>query len=158
MKPKRLWMVGILLLLSSCRSDQLPITRPTSTKMPVADATAMYIAKATATQEARVALEMTVAKVNDWVMKFLPHSGPEAGLAFTVDDEARRIEIIVNPKVLARMTDYKNLQTPEPIPHAYWPSTLINALAGQDPSITVELIPGITIITPTLQITDTLGK
>ncbi len=157
MKQELLWMFGLVVLLTSCRSDMLPIARPTPTEFPPASVTATRAAKAAATEHARTAMKAAAAKVDDWVMNFLPHSGSYAGMSVEFDQENSRIVITANPKALAEIIN-DDLQIGEPIPRAHWPTSLLEALADQDPSVKVELIPGIVIITDTLQITDTVGQ
>ena len=55
----------MLWLLSSCRTDQLLIVRPTSTEVPAASATATLMAEMAAIAQTYTALEATTAKVND---------------------------------------------------------------------------------------------
>jgi len=156
MKQKRLWLLNLLLLLSSYRNEQLLIARPTSTKLPAASATATRGAKLNATAQARTSMEATTAQVNDWALKFLPRRGPDAGSLILIDEDTRRIEVRASPKALASMTN-SHVQLYEPIPRADWPPTLLEALAGQDPSITVVLIPDTIIVTPTLTLSGTVA-
>jgi hypothetical protein len=157
MKQELLWMFGLVLLLTSCRSDALPIVRPTPTALPLASVTATQTAQAAATEHARTVMEAAAAKVDDWVMNFLPHSGPYAGMSVEFDQENSRIVIVANPEALAELIN-DDLQIGEPISREYWPLSLLDALADQDPSVAVELIPGIVLITDTLQITDPIGQ
>jgi hypothetical protein len=157
MKQDLLWMFGLILLLTSCRSDTLTLARSTSTTLPAASVTGTRAAKAVATEHSLTAMEAAAAKVDDWVMNFLPHSGPYAGMSVEFDQENSRIVIIANPKALEEIIN-DDLQIGEPIPREHWPLSLLDELVDQDPSVEVELIPGIVLITDTLQITDTVGQ
>ncbi len=131
MKQKCSWLFNLPLRSSSCGDEQPYTARSTSTELPDASACA-FTAVATAS-----------ARVEDWVMEFLPQCGPEAGFGVGIDEDVKRIELSVNPKALAMLTNTYHFQTPEPIPQAYWPSSLREALIGIDPDITVVLIPDV---------------
>ena len=157
MKQKLLLLfLGFMLVEAGCRSDTLPIARPTPTEFTAASATALPVSKATisaaAIDQMRTTLETTAEAVGNWLFKTFP----AGGIGYGVDDRANLITIMVDPVVLAEMVNY-DVQIDKPIPREHWPSSLLEVLATQDPSITVELIPSLVILTDTLQITGTIA-
>lgn len=158
MKHELAWLFGSVLLLTSCSSSTLPIAQPPmSTTPPSVSGTVASMAETIAIKQTPTAMESVAVRVDDWVMKSLPRSGPKAGVSVEFDQKNSRIVITANPQALAEIINGE-MQVGEPVLREQWPLSLSEALADQDPSIEVELIPGIVIITDTLQITDTVGK